>query len=197
MLRTLVTSSAAIALAIVAFDSEPASAQRAEVCNPVVDSNGEPVVETGGGVVTHMSSYPCPPEPEEVAAVAEPPEPEPAAPPPEPLPEQGVVFFPFDVATLTPDASQQVNAVASDIRDRELGGIRVIGHTDTAGPPDYNLRLSERRAENVAAELIREGIPAQIVTTEGVGENDLAVQTPDGTPLEENRRATIDFERAG
>lgn len=196
MLRILVTSSAAIALAIVAFDSAPASAQETEVCNPVVDSEGEPVVESAGGVVTHTGSYPCPPEPE-VAAVAEPPEPEPAAPPPEPLPEQGVVFFPFDVATLTPEASQQVSAVAANIQDRDLGGIRVIGHADTAGPPDYNLRLSERRAENVAAELIREGIPAQIVTTQGVGENDLAVQTPDGTPMQENRRATIDFERAG
>jgi OmpA-OmpF porin, OOP family len=193
MLRTLVTSSAAIALAVAAFGSAPALAQQERMCNPVVDSSGEPVVESSGGVVTHMSSYPCPPQP--VTAVAEPVAPAPAAPPP--LPEQGVVYFPFDVAALTPEATQTVNTIATDIKDRDLGGIMVIGHTDTAGPPAYNLRLSERRAENVAAELIREGIPATIITTEGVGENDLAVPTPNNTPMQANRRATIDFEGAG
>jgi OOP family OmpA-OmpF porin len=190
MLRTLVTSSAAIALAAAAFGLAPASAQE-RMCNPVVDSAGEPVVDMSSEVVTHMSSYPCPPPP--VAAVAEPAAPAPAA---APLPEQGEVFFPFDVATLTPEATQTVDTIASDIIGRDLGGIMVIGHTDTAGPPAYNLRLSERRAENVAAQLIREGIPATIITTEGVGENDLAVQTPDNTPMQANRRATIDFERA-
>jgi OOP family OmpA-OmpF porin len=192
MLRTLVTSSAAIAIAVAAFGSAPASAQEERMCNPVVDSSGEPVVAMSGDVVTHMSSYPCPPPP--VAAVAEPAAPAPAA---APLPERGEVFFPFDVATLTPEATQTVDTIAQDIVGRDLGGIMVIGHTDTAGPPAYNLRLSERRAENVAAQLIREGIPATIITTEGVGENDLAVQTPDGTPMQANRRATIDFERAG
>jgi OmpA-OmpF porin, OOP family len=192
MLRTLVTSSAAIALAVAAFGAAPASAQEERMCNPVVDAAGEPVVDASDLVVTHMNSYPCPPPP--VAAVAEPAAPAPAA---APLPERGEVFFPFDVATLTPEATQTVDTIAQDIIGRDLGGIMVIGHTDTAGPPEYNLRLSERRAENVAAQLIREGIPATIITTEGVGENDLAVDTPDNTPMQANRRATIDFERAG
>ncbi len=69
------------------------------------------------------------------------------------------------------------------------------GYTDTAGPPDYNMQLSQRRANTVAAELVKSGIPAHIVTTEAFGETDLAVQTPDNTPDQANRRATIDFKR--
>jgi outer membrane protein OmpA-like peptidoglycan-associated protein len=57
------------------------------------------------------------------------------------------------------------------------------------------MQLSQRRANTVAAELIKSGIPARIVTTEAFGETELAVQTPDGTPAQPNRRATIDFQR--
>ena len=79
---------------------------------------------------------------------------EPAAPPPEPLPESGRVYFDFDRAELTPDAESTLNDIIADIQGRELGGITVAGHTDTAGPPDYNMQLSQRRANNVAAELL-------------------------------------------
>ena len=82
----------------------------------------------------------------------------------------------------TPTAESTLNDIIADIQGRELGGITVAGHTDTAGPPDYNMQLSERRANNVAAELIKAGIPATIVTTEAFGETELAVETPDNTP---------------
>jgi outer membrane protein OmpA-like peptidoglycan-associated protein len=115
--------------------------------------------------------------------------------PPEPLPASGVVYFAFDKADLNPKAETTLNSIIADIKGRELGGITVAGHTDTAGPPDYNMQLSQRRANTVAAELVKAGIPAHIVTTEAFGETDLAVQTPDNTPDQANRRATIDFKR--
>ena len=72
-----------------------------------------------------------------------------------------------------------------DIKDRELEGIKVVGHTDTSCPPGdsqagceaYNQTLSERRAETVGQSLVQQGIPVGLITTEGVGMNDLAVQT--------------------
>ena len=88
-----------------------------------------------------------------------------------------------------------MDRVVADIQGRDLGGIVVGGHTDTAGPADYNMELSQRRANTVAAELVRSGIPATIVSTEAFGQTDLAVQTADDTPEQANRRATIDFER--
>jgi OmpA-OmpF porin, OOP family len=156
------------------------------LCNVVVDSEGDPVIELGrGDAVTHAGTFDCP---EQVAAV------EPAAPPPAPLPEQGRIYFEFDRSDLTPEAQAALEDIIFDIRDRELGGIVAGGHADTAGPADYNMGLSERRAETVAQQLIQAGIPAEIVVTEWFGETRLAVPTPDNTPEQANRRVEIDFQ---
>ncbi len=106
----------------------------------------------------------------------------------------GEIYFEFDKYDLTPEAQAALDDIIFDIRDRELGGIISAGHTDTAGPPDYNMGLSERRAETVATELVQAGIPAEIIITEAFGETDLAVPTPDNTPEQANRRVVIDFE---
>ena len=157
------------------------------LCNVVIDSNGEPVTEMGAeDAVTHAGTFGCP---ERIAAV------EPAAPAPTPLPESGRIYFEFDQSDLTPEAQAALEDIIFDIRDRELGGIVAAGHADTAGPPDYNMGLSERRAETVATELVRAGIPAEIIVTEAFGETDLAVPTPDNTPEQANRRVVIDFQR--
>ena len=120
----------------------------------------------GVGPVIQNQTFDCP---EQIAAV------EPAA-PPAPLPEAGTVYFEFDKYNLTPEAQATLDDIIFDIRDRDLGGIVVNGHTDTAGPADYNMTLSQERANTVADELIQAGIPAQIVTTKAWGFTDLAVR---------------------
>lgn len=47
--------------------------------------------------------------------------------------------------------------------------LRVEGHTDQQGKASFNQRLSERRAANVRRELVRRGIPGQIIQAEGFG----------------------------
>lgn len=160
------------------------------VCSVLVETDGDAVLQMGNPAeaVYTAHTHGCP-EVQQVAQIA------PAAPPPAPLPAQGVVYFDFDKANLNPTAESTLTSIIADIKNRELGGITVGGHTDTAGPPEYNMQLSQRRANTVAAELVKAGIPAQIVTTEAFGETDLAVQTPDNTPDQANRRATIDFQR--
>ena len=152
-------------------------------CNVVMETDGDPVRQIPGDApVIQNDTFDCP----EVAAV------EPAA--PAPLPEAGVIYFDFDKYNLRPEAQAALDDIIFDIRDRELGGIISAGHTDTAGPPDYNMGLSEKRAETVATELVQAGIPAEIIITEAFGETDLAVPTPDNTPDQANRRVVIDFE---
>jgi outer membrane protein OmpA-like peptidoglycan-associated protein len=152
-------------------------------CNVVMETDGDPVVKIpGDGPVIQNDTFDCP----EVAAV------EPAA--PAPLPESGLIYFEFDKYDLTPEAQAALDDIIFDIRDRDLAGILSAGHTDTAGPPDYNMGLSEKRAETVATELVTAGIPAEIVVIEAFGETDLAVPTPDNTPEQANRRVVIDFE---
>lgn len=152
------------------------------LCNVVIDKTGKAVMQnTVDHAVIHNQTFDCP---EEIAAI------EPAA---APLPEAGVIFFDFDKYNLRPDQQAVLDDIIFDIKDRELGGIISAGHTDTAGPPQYNMGLSQKRADTVAEELVKSGIPAQIITTEAFGETDLAVQTPPETPLEANRRVVIDF----
>jgi outer membrane protein OmpA-like peptidoglycan-associated protein len=202
MFRLTITCSAVALAAMVAGGSRPSLAQGADaamfgvgpdrICSALATRTGDAVLDRSAtAAVRTEHTYDCP----EVEMVAEVAVVEPAAPPPMPLPESGLVYFDFDKADLNTEAQATMEKVITDIKGRDLGGIIVGGHTDTAGPPDYNMQLSQRRANTVAAELVRSGIPATIVTTEAFGETDLAVQTGDNTPDQANRRATIDFER--
>lgn len=101
------------------------------------------------------------------------------------------VFFDFDSAELDPQARQTIGEAAADWRRTGNAQISLVGHTDTSGSPDYNLRLSERRAEAVQSALIAEGVPATSITTTGAGQNDLLVPTGDGVREPENRRVEI------
>lgn len=201
MLRKLILSTAVAGVASALGGATPGLAQDAgvfgegpdRICNVVRDSAGSPVFKTGTeGPVRQNATFDCPEE-EMMAAV------EPAAAPP--LPDNGEVYFQLDKSDLTPEAQQAINDMIFDIKDRELGGIKVVGHTDTSCPPggstvcqDYNQTLSEKRAETVAQALIAQNVPIRLITTEGVGMNDLQVQTGPNTVLEANRRAVIEFE---
>jgi outer membrane protein OmpA-like peptidoglycan-associated protein len=101
------------------------------------------------------------------------------------------VFFGFDSAELDAAARQVVAEAAAAYRQSGEAQVSVIGHTDTSGPADYNLRLSERRAEAVQAALIREGVPATSIVTIARGQEDLLVPTADGVRQPENRRVEI------
>jgi outer membrane protein OmpA-like peptidoglycan-associated protein len=69
--------------------------------------------------------------------------------------------------------------------------ITVVGHTDTSGTEALNKALSLNRAKAVKAALVRMGARPAAVQISGVGESDLAVETPDGVPNAQNRRAVV------
>jgi OOP family OmpA-OmpF porin len=130
-----------------------------------------------------------------IAACAqqEPPPPPPAPPPAPPPPQEHTynVFFDWDRANITPEGQQIVEAAAATYKSEPPVPVQVTGHTDTSGSPDYNLRLSQQRAQNVAAALTQAGVPQSAMTVTGVGENDLKVPTPPGVREPQNRRVEI------
>jgi OmpA-OmpF porin, OOP family len=67
----------------------------------------------------------------------------------------------------------------------------VNGYTDTSGSPRYNMRLSIRRAQAVAAELVRDGVPRSVISIHGYGETHLLVPTGPGVREPQNRRVEI------
>ena len=80
---------------------------------------------------------------------------------------------------------------------KRTGAAKIVatGYTDLSGTPHYNLKLSERRAESVKAELVRLGVPARVITTIGMGEADPLVPTKDGVREPQNRRVEIKSRR--
>src|SRR6185503_7159450 len=100
------------------------------------------------------------------AAVAPPPAPPPAA------PKTYLVFFDFDKSDITPEAAQIIRQAAADARSMNVRLIVATGHADRSGSNNYNQRLSERRANAVKNQLVREGVPAGIIQTAGKGEKE-------------------------
>jgi OmpA family len=115
--------------------------------------------------------------------------------PREEAPGRYLVTFHLDQATLTESNRQVIAQAAEYYRPGGTPQVAVTGYTDTSGSADHNLELSERRAEVVADELVRDGVPATDIVTIGRGEEDLRVPTPDGVREARNRRAEIIMEQ--
>jgi outer membrane protein OmpA-like peptidoglycan-associated protein len=106
------------------------------------------------------------------------------------------VYFDYDKSNLTPEASNLVREAASRAMANDIDTVVVTGNTDTSGGAAYNERLSARRAAVVRDALIANGVSADRIRTEALGETNLAKPTPDGTrePLNRRTDVTISFE---
>ena len=102
-----------------------------------------------------------------------------------------LVFFDWDKATLTDRARQIIKEAADNSTHVQYTRIEVNGYTDTSGTPQYNMGLSIRRADAVKAELIKDGVPAAAIATQGFGETHLLVPTGAGVREPQNRRVEI------
>jgi OmpA-OmpF porin, OOP family len=125
------------------------------------------------------TAAPPPPAPAPVAA-------------PAPAPARSyLVFFDWDRADLTGRARQIIREAAENSTRVQYTRIEVNGYTDTSGSPQYNMGLSISRANAVKAELIKDGVPANAITTQGFGETHLLVPTGQGVREPQNRRVEI------
>jgi outer membrane protein OmpA-like peptidoglycan-associated protein len=116
---------------------------------------------------------------------------------PMPVADQGaktfLVFFDWDKADLTPRSSGIVRDAATYSTRSQYTRIDVDGNTDTSGTPSYNQGLSERRARVVAAELVRDGVPQNVISMHAYGDTHLLVPTGPNVREPQNRRVEIVF----
>ncbi|MEC8281497.1 MAG: OmpA family protein [Pseudomonadota bacterium] len=103
------------------------------------------------------------------------------------------VYFRFDSDRLSDKAKAIVSKAGKEASAMTVDKIVIDGYADRAGGEDYNVKLSGRRADRVAGWLV-DLVPAPLrskISTRLHGEDNLAVQTSDGTRNAANRRAVI------
>jgi outer membrane protein OmpA-like peptidoglycan-associated protein len=95
--------------------------------------------------------------------------------------------FDFDSDRLTASAKENLAQVAAALRDPRLHGTRfeIDGYTDATGADEYNLTLSQRRAQSVVNYLIGSGVPRTSLSAKGYGKAKPRVNDPFSP---ENRR---------
>ena len=121
-----------------------------------------------------------------------PPTPAPAAPTPTVQPTRTyLVFFDWDRADLTDRARQIVADAAQNSSRVKATRIEVQGNADLSGTHAYNQRLSLRRAQVVAAELVRDGVPQGEIDIQAFGDSRPLVPTAPGVREPQNRRVAI------
>ena len=101
------------------------------------------------------------------------------------------VLFDFNSYQLKPEAKEMLRRVAKTLNENPDTVIVVVGYTDSTGNFDYNVKLSEKRAEAVRNELVLNGVDPTRILVFGCGpKHPIAPNdTPEGRAL--NRRVEI------
>lgn len=82
-----------------------------------------------------------------------------------------------DLGSLNSSGKLKLDELVANVKQFEqLRAVSVVGHTDRLGSEQYNRDLSRNRAATIAQYLVNNGIPANVITSEGVGESQPLVQ---------------------
>ncbi|MFB6348250.1 OmpA family protein [Moraxella sp. ZJ142] len=112
-------------------------------------------------------------------------------------------FDKYELKDMLPAGKARLDALAVQLKEWEQRGesrVHLVGHTDRLGSHDYNIRLSERRAETVRRYLIERGVNAATLSAAGAGKLQPLpnVQCSDSLPrpqlidcLQPNRRVEV------
>ena len=101
------------------------------------------------------------------------------------------VLFDVDKATLKPGAREKLARIAGILGSHPDLKIEIEGHADSTGSEDYNLRLSERRAESVRMYFGQQGIGKAVVAAVGFGESRPVATNGTATGRQQNRRVEL------
>lgn len=105
------------------------------------------------------------------------------------------IHFAFDSDRLSDKADDTLDKIAGQIKRYDPDQVTVAGHTDRAGPANYNERLSHDRAQAVSQALTDMGIRNRVINKKAYGESMPKIETANGVPLRENRRVVVEFRK--
>lgn len=104
------------------------------------------------------------------------------------------IYFDFDKSDIRPDAELEIMKVIEVLESYPSMKIDVRSHTDTKGNSNYNLKLSNNRANSTIDWIISKGIDSSRLTGKGYGESDIKNNCDKGVPCSDlehqvNRRS--------
>ncbi|MGB2697514.1 MAG: OmpA family protein [Candidatus Zixiibacteriota bacterium] len=101
------------------------------------------------------------------------------------------LLFDWDKSDLRPQAKTNIESLAKILNKYPDTDILIEGDTDSSGSEDYNLKLSERRAQSVANYLMGLGVPSSRISMVGLGEMNPIASNDTDYGRQQNRRVEV------
>jgi len=101
------------------------------------------------------------------------------------------VLFDFNQYTLKPGAREKLAKVSGIILAYPGLKIQLEGHTDSVGTDEYNMTLSQQRADSVRTYLLSQGVSADMVAATGLGKADPVATNDTAAGRQQNRRVDM------
>jgi outer membrane protein OmpA-like peptidoglycan-associated protein/tetratricopeptide (TPR) repeat protein len=102
------------------------------------------------------------------------------------------IYYDFDKWFIRPDAEKELDKLVQLMKENPVS-VELGSHTDSRGSREYNIDLSQKRAESAVRYITLQGIPLSRITAKGYGESQLINHCSDGVACsaaehQENRR---------
>ena len=101
------------------------------------------------------------------------------------------VLFEFGKYALSTDAQLKLAKLSGIIQAHPGLNLAIEGHTDNTGSPEFNMKLSQQRADTVQQFLISQGLSPDTITSAGLGLAEPIADNSTATGRKQNRRVEI------
>jgi outer membrane protein OmpA-like peptidoglycan-associated protein len=128
-------------------------------------------------------------------ALCKPPPPPPPPPPPVPPPQAKLILrgvhFDFNKYNIRPGDAAVLDEATASLKEHPNVTVDVNGYCDAIGSEEYNLKLSDNRANAVVDYLVKAGIPANRLMPHGYGKTDFVAPNDTSEGRAQNRRVEL------
>ena len=105
----------------------------------------------------------------------------------------GNITFATNSADIASNFYAPLNNLANSFKQFDQNSIEIVGHTDSTGGYQYNVALSQRRAQSVANYLISQGVNPARITTRGAGPDMPVATNATEAGRQQNRRVEVNL----